>query len=161
MRKVLLVALALMLAACQTVPARPGFSRAQVAALTAEGFKPVDDGYAIGFDERVLFEFDKAELSGEAVTVLDRLARVLLGVGIHGAAVEGHTDSTGSPVYNQNLSERRAASVKARLAGAGMAEREIRAAGLGEAQPVSPNDTPEGRQQNRRVVLIVTPADAN
>jgi OOP family OmpA-OmpF porin len=161
MRKVMLVGLMAVLAACQTVPKKPGFSKAQVAALTTEGFKPVEENYELGFDDRVLFEVDKSDLSGEAVAILDRLTKVLLGVGIHGAGVEGHTDSTGSDDYNQALSERRAAAVKAQIVGTGMAEPEVRAAGLGETQPVASNETEEGRTQNRRVVIVVTPADAN
>jgi OOP family OmpA-OmpF porin len=157
----MLVCLTAALAACQTVPRKPGFSRAQVAAMTAEGFKPVDENYELGLDDRVLFEVDKSDLSGDALRILDRLTRILLGVGIHGAGVEGHTDSTGSDDYNQALSERRAAAVKVQIVGTGMADPEVRAAGLGETQPVSSNDTPEGRQENRRVVIVVTPADAN
>jgi outer membrane protein OmpA-like peptidoglycan-associated protein len=161
MRKLLIACLFVALAACQTVTKKPGFSKAQVAALTAEGFKPVEENYELGLDDRVLFEVDKADLSPEAVGILDRLTKVLLGVGIHGAGVEGHTDSTGSDEYNQALSERRAASVKVQIVGTGMAEPEVRAIGLGETQPVGSNDTPEGRAENRRVVIVVTPADAN
>jgi outer membrane protein OmpA-like peptidoglycan-associated protein len=161
MRKLLMAGLVVALAACQTVPKKLGFSKVQVAALTSEGFKPVEENYELGLDDRVLFEVDKSDLSAEAVGILDRLTKVLLGVGIHGAGVEGHTDSTGSDDYNQALSERRAAAVKVQIVSTGMAEPEVRAAGLGETQPVAGNDTPEGRQQNRRVVIVVTPADAN
>ena len=161
MRRLIVVCLIAALAACQTVPDKPGFSKAQVTALTAEGFKPVEENYELGLDDRVLFEVDKSELSGAAVGILGRLTKVLLGVGVHGAGVEGHTDSTGSDDYNQALSERRAAAVKAQIVGTGMAAPEVRAAGLGETQPVASNDTPEGRQENRRVVIVVTPVDAN
>jgi outer membrane protein OmpA-like peptidoglycan-associated protein len=161
MRRLMLVCLIAALAACQTVPKKLGFSKQQVAVLTNEGFKPVEENYELGLDDRVLFEVDKSDLSGEAVAILGRLTKVLLGVGIHGAGVEGHTDSTGSDDYNQALSERRAASVKAQIVGTGMAEPEVRAVGLGETQPVASNDTDEGRAQNRRVVIVVTPVDAN
>lgn len=161
MRKLMLVGLIVALAACQTTPKKLGFSKQQVVALTAEGFKPVEENYELGLDDRVLFEVDKSDLSTEAVGILDRLTKILRGVGIHGAGVEGHTDSTGSDEYNQALSDRRAASVKAQIVGAGMSEAEVRAVGLGETQPVASNDTPEGRQENRRVVIVVTPIDAN
>jgi OOP family OmpA-OmpF porin len=161
MRRLILVFLIAALAACQTVPKKLGFSKAQVTALTAEGFKPVEENYELGLDDRVLFEVDKSDLSVEAVGILGRLTKTLLGVGIHGAGVEGHTDSTGSDTYNQVLSERRAAAVKVQIVGTGMAEPEVRAVGLGETQPVASNDTPEGRSENRRVVIVVTPADAN
>jgi outer membrane protein OmpA-like peptidoglycan-associated protein len=161
MRRLMLVCLIAALAACQTVPKKLGFSKQQVAVLTTEGFKPVEENYELGFDDRVLFEVDKSDLSGKAVAILGRLTKVLRGVGIHGAGVEGHTDSTGSDEYNQALSERRASSVKAQIVSTGMAEAEVRAVGLGETQPVASNDTDEGRQQNRRVVIVVTPVDAN
>jgi OOP family OmpA-OmpF porin len=161
MRQILVLCLAVALAACQTAPKKLGFSKQQVAALSAEGFKPVEDNYELGLLDRVLFAVDQSDLSPEATGVIDRLAKVLLGVGIHGAGIDGHTDSTGSSEYNQSLSDRRAASVKRQMAASGMAEAELRARGLGETMPVAGNDTDEGRAQNRRVVIIVTPLDAN
>jgi len=149
------------LAACQTVPPKQGFSSKQVAALTQAEFKQVGDNYELGLSDRVLFDVDKSDLVPEAAAKVDKLAAVLESVDIHGAGVEGHTDSTGSDDYNQQLSERRAASVKVEFVKAGMAEANVRAIGKGESQPIASNDTPEGRQQNRRVVIVVTPADAN
>lgn len=161
MRKALVLLATAALAACQTVPPKPGFSAKQVAALTAEDFKQVGDNYELGMSDRVLFDVDKSDLVPEAAAKVDRLAGVLKSVDIHGAGVEGHTDSTGTSEYNQQLSERRAASVKAEFVKAGMAEAEVRAIGKGEAQPIASNETTEGRAQNRRVVIVVTPADAN
>jgi OOP family OmpA-OmpF porin len=149
------------LAACQTTPKKLGFSKPQVAALTSEGFKPVEDNYELGLAERVLFGFDQSDLSSDAAGVLDRLTKVLLGVGISGAGIEGHTDSMGSDEYNQSLSERRAAAVKQQMATSGMAVNELRPVGVGESRPIASNDTEEGRSQNRRVVIVVTPLDAN
>lgn len=160
-RKLLALFAITALAACQTVPAKPGFSAKQVAALTQEEFKPVGENYELGLSDRVLFEVDKSDLSPEAVGRIGKLAGVLKSVDINGAGVEGHTDSTGSDDYNQQLSERRAASVKAEFVKAGMADANVRAIGKGESQPVASNDTDEGRAQNRRVVIVVTPADAN
>ena len=70
-------------------------------------------------------------------------------------SIEGHTDADGDDAFNQSLSERRAAAVKAHL----VAQHAIDAtrldtAGFGESTPVSSNDTPEGKQQNRRVELV-------
>lgn len=149
------------LAACQTVPAKPGFSAKQVAVLTQEEFKPAGDNYELGLSDRVLFEVDKSDLSPEAVARIGKLAAALKSVDIDGAGVEGHTDSTGSDTYNQQLSERRAASVKAEFVKAGMPEINVRAEGKGETQPIASNDTDAGRSENRRVVIVVTPADAN
>jgi outer membrane protein OmpA-like peptidoglycan-associated protein len=70
--------------------------------------------------------------------------------------VEGHTDSVGSADYNQRLSENRAASVRAYLVDSGIAPNTIGTTGFGETMPVASNDTPAGRQQNRRVELIVS-----
>jgi outer membrane protein OmpA-like peptidoglycan-associated protein len=71
--------------------------------------------------------------------------------------VTGHTDSTGSAAYNQALSERRAESVAAVLRQGGVNPARIRTVGAGENQPIASNLTPEGRAQNRRVDITITP----
>ncbi|HNN56987.1 MAG TPA: OmpA family protein, partial [Novosphingobium sp.] len=90
----------------------------------------------------------------------DHLAAVFVSVDIHGAGVQGHTDALGSDEYNQKLSERRALAVRGELVRAGLIPAEVRAQGFGETRPVASNETDEGRAQNRRVVIVVTPADA-
>jgi outer membrane protein OmpA-like peptidoglycan-associated protein len=159
MRKILAACAALLLAACQTIPAEPSFSQRQVAVLQQEGFKPVGENWELGIADRVLFGVDSSDLQPESAAVIERLTKILLGIGIGGTLVEGHTDSTGSPVYNQALSLRRAQAVKAAMIGAGMTEPSVRVIGLGETDPVESNDTEEGRTQNRRVVVIVAPSD--
>lgn len=161
MRGIFAVAAIAVLAACQTVPQQSGFSDKQVAALTTAEFKPVGENYELGLSDRVLFEVDRSDLSGEAVVTINKLAAVLASVGIDGAGVEGHTDSSGSSDYNQQLSDRRAGTVKAQFVTAGLPAANVRAVGRGESQAIASNDTPEGRSQNRRVVIIVTPEDAN
>ncbi len=161
MRNFLAVFLLALLAACATVPAKPAFTKQQVAALTEQGFEPVGENYELDFNDRVLFEVDKSELTAEAEGVLNRLTTALLKVGIRGASVIGHTDSTGTSEYNLSLSQRRAARVKAGMATAGMDSARIRDQGVGETQPIAGNDTDDGRAQNRRVVIIVTPLDAS
>lgn len=148
------------LAACQTVPAKPAFSKQQVAALTQQGFRPVGENFELGIADKVLFGFDRSELSPETAAVVEKLGRALTSVGIHGATIEGHTDALGADEYNLDLSRRRAEAVKAALATTGMPSTSIRAEGLGETDPVESNETEEGRAQNRRVVVVVTPADA-
>ena len=69
--------------------------------------------------------------------------------------VEGHTDSVGTDDFNQSLSERRAESVKSYLTQQGIPAASIRSRGLGEGQPVATNDSATGRQQNRRVEVVV------
>ncbi len=161
MRNFLPVFLLALLAACATVPAKPGFTKQQVATLTEQGFEPVGENYELDFNDRVLFDVDKSDLTQQAQGVLSRLTATLLKVEIHGASVIGHTDSTGSSEYNLALSQRRAASVKMAMASAGMESARIRDQGMGESQPITDNDTEVGRAQNRRVVIIVTPADAD
>jgi len=69
--------------------------------------------------------------------------------------VEGHTDSVGSDEFNQQLSERRAGSVRDFLVQQGVTGAAVSSRGFGKTQPVATNDTPEGRQRNRRVELVV------
>jgi outer membrane protein OmpA-like peptidoglycan-associated protein len=69
--------------------------------------------------------------------------------------IEGHTDSVGEAEYNQRLSENRADSVRNYLVSQGISANAVGTAGFGEAKPVASNDSPTGRQQNRRVELIV------
>lgn len=160
MRNTLALVMLAALAACQTVPDRPAFSKQQVAALTGQGFRPVGENYELGISDKVLFGFDSSELSAETGAVVDKLSKALVGAGIRGATVEGHTDALGADDYNLDLSQRRAVAVKAAFEAAGMPAGSIRAQGLGESDPVETNDTEEGRAQNRRVVIVVTPADA-
>ena len=70
--------------------------------------------------------------------------------------VEGHTDSTGSEAMNQQLSEKRAQAVRDFLAGAGVPADRVTSVGRGEDQPIATNKTVAGRQQNRRVELVIT-----
>jgi outer membrane protein OmpA-like peptidoglycan-associated protein len=70
--------------------------------------------------------------------------------------VEGHTDGVGSDDYNQKLSENRAGAVRDYLIQQGIADSAIVSRGMGKTQPVATNDTTEGRQQNRRVELVLS-----
>lgn len=72
--------------------------------------------------------------------------------------IEGHTDSVGTDAMNQSLSEKRAAAVRDYLSSRGLPATRITMAGLGETTPVASNDTAAGRQQNRRVELVISPA---
>ena len=150
------------LAACQTVPrSAHHFTSQQEIALTALDFKPVGENYELGLNERLLFAVDSSALNGNAQAALAHLTEVFGQVGIHGAAIIGYTDSTGTDQYNRDLSLRRAEAVKAALVQAGMVPAGLHALGKGEQQPIASNQTAEGRSQNRRVVIIVTPEDAS
>jgi outer membrane protein OmpA-like peptidoglycan-associated protein len=108
----------------------------------------------------VLFDFDKAELRPEATEALTRVAEIIRQRAPRAVRIVGHTDSVGGDSYNQQLSERRARSVEQWLATQGGLP-PLQAEGRGEAEPVAPNtvdggrDNPEGRQQNRRVEVLL------
>jgi len=92
---------------------------------------------------------------------LDQVAQVLSQYNETYIDVYGHTDSTGSEAYNQQLSERRANSVAAYLESRGVQSARIGTRGFGETQPIAPNDTEEGRAANRRVEIRVVPIPAS
>ena len=71
--------------------------------------------------------------------------------------INGHTDSTGSAGYNQGLSQRRASSVASYLIGRGVDGRRLATNGFGDTRPIASNDTPDGRAQNRRVEIYLSP----
>lgn len=114
-----------------------------------------DEGVRYTLSSDVLFATNSSYLSNAAKSDLDNLARVLKQDGNKKIRVDGHTDSTGEADYNQWLSEKRAASVKTYLESAGIAASRMTARGLGQKSPVADNKTPEGRQKNRRVEVVV------
>jgi outer membrane protein OmpA-like peptidoglycan-associated protein len=103
----------------------------------------------------ILFDFDSADLRPDAEATLRELAQVLSSYATRPVRVEGHTDSIASDDYNQKLSERRAAAVVQWLGSNGVAATRLRSAGFGESKPVGDNGTAAGRQQNRRVEVII------
>ncbi|HYV03779.1 MAG TPA: OmpA family protein [Blastocatellia bacterium] len=105
----------------------------------------------------VLFDFNQATLKPGAKEKLSKLAGILLAYpGSYRMEIEGHTDAVGSDEYNLRLSESRAGSVRDYLNSAGIDSGHIVATrGMGKRQPVATNDTPEGRQMNRRVEIII------
>ncbi|MBI2817913.1 MAG: OmpA family protein [Acidobacteria bacterium] len=87
---------------------------------------------------------------------LDKVAGIIASHPGLKVAVEGHTDSVGGDDYNQRLSEQRAASVRGYLVQQGVPANDVRAEGFGESDPIASNSTPEGRQRNRRVDIVVS-----
>ena len=104
----------------------------------------------------VLFDTGKFTLRPEAREKLAKVAGIVSGHPGLRLDVEGHTDSVGSDEYNQTLSEHRAGSVRDYLTQQGMAPGSVTAKGFGKTQPVASNDTASGRQQNRRVELVIS-----
>ena len=103
-----------------------------------------------------LFSHDKSSLRPAGIAELDDVAAKLKSYySLDSINVTGHTDSQGAADYNQGLSERRAAEVKAYLVSKGIPAGKISTSGAGESSPVASNDTPQGRQQNRRVDIMI------
>lgn len=98
-----------------------------------------------------LFDFDKAIVKPAGKKALDAVVVEAKDISIERVVVEGHTDSIGTDAYNQKLSERRAAAVKAYLIEKGVNPSKIETKGAGETKPVADNKTRAGRAQNRRV----------
>ncbi|QIL84904.1 OmpA family protein [Vibrio sp. HDW18] len=106
-------------------------------------------------DSSSTFASDSAELKPDVMPKLDKVVGYLNEYPQAKVEVVGHTDSTASEAYNQKLSERRAQSVAKALETKGIAESRITAKGEGELKPIATNKTAEGRQQNRRVELVI------
>ena len=104
----------------------------------------------------VLFETNKSSLKPAARESLAKVAGILLAYPDLRLEVDGHTDSVGSDAYNQQLSEKRAASVRDYLVPQGIPISSVTVLGFGKTQPVASNATAAGRQQNRRVELVVS-----
>jgi outer membrane protein len=105
---------------------------------------------------KLLFDFDSAELRPESITELERVVKFMGDVPFAKAMVEGHTDSVGTEAYNQALSDRRAKAVFDYLSSRGVDPSRLSSVGKGETAPIADNATAEGRQENRRVMLIRT-----
>ncbi len=104
----------------------------------------------------VLFDTGKFTLRPQAREKLAKVAGIVSGHPGLRLDVEGYTDSVGGDSYNQQLSEKRAGSVRGYLTQEGMPETSVTAKGFGKAQPVASNDNASGRQQNRRVELVIS-----
>lgn len=107
--------------------------------------------------EGILFAVDSAAVNGAVQNDLYAVADNLNRYPNSRVEVIGHTDNTGSAAYNQDLSQRRAMAVAAILRNAGVSGGRIAAYGRGEDAPVASNLTPDGRQQNRRVEILIIP----
>ncbi|MEJ5081524.1 OmpA family protein [Ochrobactrum sp. MYb379] len=127
--------------------------------LTKFRLPPAVCGYLITLEDRILFNFDKADLRSDASATVDSLAAALISAAPKRLEIRGHTDAKGTDEYNLDLSERRALTVKSALKDRKVTT-EMEAKGLGETQPVALNkvdgkDNPAGRQLNRRVEIFV------
>ena len=129
--------------------------KAQLSELAA---KQSERGLVVTLGD-ILFDFNGTTLKPGGHKQVGRLAEVLQKAADRKVTVEGHTDSVGSDAYNQNLSQQRADVVRQALIAQGVDKDRVSSVGLGEGYPVATNATDAGRQQNRRVEIIIENAD--
>ncbi len=113
------------------------------------------DTLLVHFESDVLFAVDSANLSPSSRATLGEVSGVLHEYSKTAVIIQGHTDSTGTEVHNQALSERRAKAVNNEILRHGVDARRLVAVGYGEGYPVATNATPAGRRQNRRVDILL------
>lgn len=139
--------------------AQAGEARAQLAQAQQEladlKAQQTDRGMVVTLAD-VLFDTGQASLKAGADLTLDHLARYMRDNPHTRILIEGFTDSVGSDAYNDALSQRRADSVAAALVSRGVPGDAVRATGRGKSFPVASNDSAVGRQQNRRVQIVIS-----
>jgi outer membrane protein OmpA-like peptidoglycan-associated protein len=119
----------------------------------------IGEGIKITFDSGILFDIDKSDLRPVSKTNLAELAKILNKYPDTNILIEGHTDNTGPDDHNMTLSKDRAQAVAFYMATVEVKSARFSTAGYGETQPIVMNDTPEGRQKNRRVDIAVIAND--
>jgi outer membrane protein OmpA-like peptidoglycan-associated protein len=131
----------------------------QLRSLVAEitDLRETQRGLVISLSD-ILFDVGKSTVKPGSQANIGRIAVVLTQYPQHQILVEGHTDARGSEEFNLRLSEDRANAVRSALVAGGVDASKISAEGFGESQPVASNDTPAGRQQNRRVEIVIVGA---
>jgi outer membrane protein OmpA-like peptidoglycan-associated protein len=117
----------------------------------------IGDNITLNMPGNITFATDSADLNASFFEVLNSVSMVVNEYNQTVIEVAGHTDSTGSDAYNQQLSERRANAVASYLYTRNVLQDRVLTVGMGEGRPVASNDTDAGRQQNRRVELTLVP----
>ncbi len=117
----------------------------------------VGNNLILNMPGNVTFNTDSSNINAGFYQVLDSVAIVLKEYSDTMVTVVGHTDSVGDAAYNQNLSEQRAQSVASYLRSQGVESQRFNVMGYGEQSPIASNSTKEGRAQNRRVEITLTP----
>lgn len=117
--------------------------------------RTAEDEIAVTMKSDVLFDVDSSAMRFASKQTLQDMGGVFSRYPDTTIFVEGHTDSTGTDAHNQGLSDRRADSVTNFLVGSGVSPSRIVSRGYGESQPKASNDTPDGRQINRRVEIVI------
>ena len=114
-----------------------------------------EDTLLVHFENDVLFDVDSTRIDSDGRQTLEDLTGVLEEYSKTAVIVQGHTDSTGSEEHNDDLSERRAESVRRYLVSLGVDPDRLATMGFGETAPVASNDSESGRRQNRRVDILL------
>lgn len=155
--------------ACNTSPSKSPSNSGAPITLLPESQQPGQSigtmttrGLQLSLDA-VFFDVDQATLRSSGLRKLDEFINPIRQDSSHLVYVEGHTDNTGEVTYNQRLSERRAQAVKEALIAKGITPNRLVAKGYGETHPIAGNTTKKGRQQNRRVEIVISKegADSN
>ncbi len=120
----------------------------------------VGEGIQVTFDSGLLFDYDSDAVRSEARENLRTLANSLGSYADSDLLIVGHTDDRGTDSYNLGLSERRSAAAANYLVTQGVSRSRLRTMGLGETEPVAPNDNDAGRQANRRVEIAIYASEA-
>lgn len=118
--------------------------------------RPTENEIDINLTNDILFDYNSYALRGESKSTLQNLADNFRKYSDEQISVEGHSDAVGSHEYNQRLSEQRADTVRNYLVDQGVNGQRVTSVGFGETRPKATNETPEGRQLNRRVEIHVT-----
>lgn len=118
--------------------------------------RPAENEITVNLVNDILFDYNSAALRAESRSTLQTLAENFRRYPEEQISVEGHTDNIGSDDYNQRLSEERAGGVRGYLVEQGVNGSRVSAVGFGKTRPKASNDTPEGRQLNRRVEIHIS-----
>lgn len=129
----------------------------QLAKLAA--IKEESRGTVITISGAVLFPSNQSVLLPGAISALDNVVTTLQASPDRDVLVEGHTDSQGARAYNMDLALKRAESVRQHFISRGLSPERVKASGIGPDRPIADNKTPEGRAQNRRVEIVVSPPE--
>ncbi len=117
----------------------------------------VGDNIELSMPSNITFATGQSDINPQFYSILDNIGNTLAKYNSTSVHIAGHTDNTGSASFNQQLSNDRAASVRAALSARGVIPERLFTSGYGESMPIADNNTQEGRQQNRRVEITLQP----